>query len=798
MTGMNAPSIAPTVRPVLVLKAIAGGPPWQAVIEGLPGQQFAAIAQSGTGDTIRVAPGIYPEQLTLGGGRSLRATGTAASTVIDSGSSPTIDVPTPAGSVEGFTIRGSGADPTGVLRVQANATVRGNVFDADDDGGPPTGRPVDIRITGDSAVVAENSFVDDGAGNQIAISSGSTGSPVVRDNRISGFFVGIEARGGAPEIRDNVITATHNSPILSSGTSIGVFDDPSVNTSAAITANYLHSPVDNGSGLPDGIELIDPVTGPGSTTVAAALRRNRVVGGAFGINIFGTFPTSSLDSDLVAGTSIFGMRASETAAGTGDVTATNVTFWNNAFDVQIAGTQLNLNSGILQDPISATGTAPGCAISFSRLSATPTSVATCDDALTNDTPSFVDEAGGDFHLLGFPSNPVLFGGGDPAHPPAGSRDFDGDLRELPANGTTAPTREIGADEILPGSYSPADTSITAGPTAGGVANGTPSFEFASTSPNSTFECALDDRAFSACTSPKSYAGLAAGSHAFAVRTIDPALQGNTDRTPATRSFTVDASPPDTQIADGPAAGSVGDGTPTFAFSSEAGASFECSIDRAPFAACSSTFEPSGLSDGEHRLTVRAVDAVGNADPTASTRTWSVDGTAPETTIDSGPADGATIDSGAVAYGFSATEAAAFECAIDGGGFEACDSPRALDLGAGTHTFAVRATDAVGNTDGSPASRSVTVRSAGEGEDTDPPETTIRKVKVKGDHAKAKFTSDEPGSTFQCKLDKGKFRRCSSPRRLKNLDDGRHKFKVRAIDPAGNRDPSPAKKKFEVG
>ena len=43
----------------------------------------------------------------------------------------------------------------------------------------------------------------------------------------------------------------------------------------------------------------------------------------------------------------------------------------------------------------------------------------------------------------------------------------------------------------------------------------------------------------------------------------------------------------------------------------------------------------------------------------------------------------------------------------------------------------------------------------------------------------------------------KFKACESPRKLKNLGTGKYKFKVRAIDAAGNVDPSPAKDKFKV-
>ena len=37
----------------------------------------------------------------------------------------------------------------------------------------------------------------------------------------------------------------------------------------------------------------------------------------------------------------------------------------------------------------------------------------------------------------------------------------------------------------------------------------------------------------------------------------------------------------------------------------------------------------------------------------------------------------------------------------------------------------------------------------------------------------------------------------SPKKVKHLDEGKHKFKVRAVDGAGNVDPTAAKDKFKV-
>jgi hypothetical protein len=86
-----------------------------------------------------------------------------------------------------------------------------------------------------------------------------------------------------------------------------------------------------------------------------------------------------------------------------------------------------------------------------------------------------------------------------------------------------------------------------------------------------------------------------------------------------------------------------------------------------------------------------------------------------------------------------------------------------------------------------------------GPDLTPPETHLGKAKInrKKRRAKFKFSSSEPGSSFLCKLDKKKFKPCSSPKTYKHLRPGKHTFKVEAKDGAGNIDPSPAKKKFRI-
>jgi hypothetical protein len=86
-----------------------------------------------------------------------------------------------------------------------------------------------------------------------------------------------------------------------------------------------------------------------------------------------------------------------------------------------------------------------------------------------------------------------------------------------------------------------------------------------------------------------------------------------------------------------------------------------------------------------------------------------------------------------------------------------------------------------------------------GPDTTPPQTTL-KLKRKGKRSpRAKFIlrSSEPGSTFRCKFDGGKWKPCGKRRKLRGIDPGKHRFRAKATDPAGNPDPSPARKRFRV-
>jgi Tol biopolymer transport system component len=94
----------------------------------------------------------------------------------------------------------------------------------------------------------------------------------------------------------------------------------------------------------------------------------------------------------------------------------------------------------------------------------------------------------------------------------------------------AKTMTVNIDKTAP------DTTIGSGP-SGTVSSTTASFSFSSSEAGSTFECSRDAASFTACTSPKSYSSLTQGNHTFRVRAIDKT--GNTDASPASRSWFVD-------------------------------------------------------------------------------------------------------------------------------------------------------------------------------------------------------------------------------------------------------------------
>ena len=84
-------------------------------------------------------------------------------------------------------------------------------------------------------------------------------------------------------------------------------------------------------------------------------------------------------------------------------------------------------------------------------------------------------------------------------------------------------------------------------------------------------------------------------------------------------------------------------------------------------------------------------------------------------------------------------------------------------------------------------------------DTTPPETAITSA-PSGANASTSATisfSSEPGARFHCSLDGAAFSDCTSPASYSGLGQGGHTLDVRAIDQAGNVDPTPARATWTV-
>ncbi len=92
-----------------------------------------------------------------------------------------------------------------------------------------------------------------------------------------------------------------------------------------------------------------------------------------------------------------------------------------------------------------------------------------------------------------------------------------------------------AQTIVPGGPSAPDTYVDSGP-ADPTTETQADFTFSADDPSATFECSLDGGGWAPCSSPKALTGLAAGTHTFEARAVDPA--GNVDPTPAAHAWTV--------------------------------------------------------------------------------------------------------------------------------------------------------------------------------------------------------------------------------------------------------------------
>lgn len=269
----------------------------------------------------------------------------------------------------------------------------------------------------------------------------------------------------------------------------------------------------------------------------------------------------------------------------------------------------------------------------------------------------------------------------------------------------------------------------------------------------------------------------------------------------------------TAITSGPVAPTK-DRTPTFTFSADppAGAAYECSIDGAPFTACTTPYTTPSLADGHHRLSVRATSPGFATDPSPATRDFDIDTVAPSTVISVLPLG---ASSGKTSRGnFWGTVAATADeqdpppgvgngvtrCVLDPptppATYEeipvgACPSPTTATLG--THTFYAASLDQAFNV-GPVVSVSFRVVPAPPDTviDSGPSGLTFLSTPFFGFHATV------AGSTFECRIDSEAFSSCTNPFLASKLPSGDHSFEVRALNADGTADPTPAHRDFHIG
>jgi hypothetical protein len=190
-----------------------------------------------------------------------------------------------------------------------------------------------------------------------------------------------------------------------------------------------------------------------------------------------------------------------------------------------------------------------------------------------------------------------------------------------------------------------DTTIASSPSQP-ANSASASFTFAGTddltsAANLTFQCELDGGGFSACASPKSYAGLSNASHTFRVRAKDQA--GNLDASPASFTWTVDTVAPsapstpdlhsasDTGISTGDNITNVS--APTFTGTAEAGSTvklFSDGVEKGSAVAAGGAYSitTSPLVQGPHAITASTTDAAGNTSAGSGSLTVTIDLTPP--------------------------------------------------------------------------------------------------------------------------------------------------------------------------
>ena len=304
---------------------------------------------------------------------------------------------------------------------------------------------------------------------------------------------------------------------------------------------------------------------------------------------------------------------------------------------------------------------------------------------------------------------------------------------------------VGAGDSTP----PVVTLITVG-----TPDSAASFTFTTDETDVTFECMLAKDAvagaWAACTSPKTYSGLTAGTYVFSVRATDTA--GNTSEVSSSDAWTIapadDTTPPVVTIT---AVGTPGANAQFTLGADESDVTFECQLTKntrvsKAWAACTSPVTYTKLTPATYVLSVRATDKASNVS-SVETVTWTV--------------VKATGKSKATPKVSSTQPAAVEPATVEPEPATVEPEPATAEPG--------------------------TVAPA---EETTPLQVTITAVETPGADAEFTLSADASDVTFECQLTKNTrvskaWEPCTSPVTYTRLTPATYVLSVRANDEAGN-------------
>jgi uncharacterized repeat protein (TIGR01451 family) len=313
-----------------------------------------------------------------------------------------------------------------------------------------------------------------------------------------------------------------------------------------------------------------------------------------------------------------------------------------------------------------------------------------------------------------------------------------------------------------------------------------------------FECRLDGGAWTRCDSGSlQVEGLSQGSHTLLVRALGGELQGRFDTTPAFCVWTVDTTAPDTFILSAPEDPSqTGDAVLVFGSNVTNPDGYFCFTAPGPapleppplaaYAPCDVVETVTGLPDGLHTVHVYVVSAAGVRDESPAVYTWLIDSTAPATAVTARPDPVVCGTTVTVGYEDPSDDTVLnFECRLDDEAWEACPAPSRTwdDLEPGNHIIDIRAVDAAGLADPTPARVAFTV-------DVTAPVVTVTlgpDSPSQNPAAAFAFQSDDFDTSFRCAVTpagetptEDQLRGCAAPFTVTGLADGAWTFHVKAL------------------